>query len=1042
MRNIHSINATVLVCSLVFLCPVKTEGRMLFYASFDRGTDADYAVANPQGGRAANSAGRFELTSGRGDKWGRTLDASAGQKGRSLRYGAHDNINFAKGTVEFFARIDDFGGHWQEHRFFVAGDKSYGNVLALGLHPQGEYLILDWRFNERSGWLHVKSIIKLKQWHHYAMTWDVTEGAGKGALCVYIDGKRCTRATGLPRFDVAPRGFHVACGPKGAHTLIGQLDDLAVFDEVRYTGGFVPRSRPFAREAEEAREALQADIARAVEQARAKMSIERAGTDGPIVVNGGFEQWADGKPVGWELSEGHFAADAAMKVAGSQSLRMASDRMQKTRWLYTQTRQTVGLRPRTEYKLRFWAAKDGYGSVRASVRALKEGKPAGEAVVSYTTGWTSFFVWTPIEVSFRTGSSSAYELRLTQYGSPSAPVWLDQVAIDAVEEAAPRPTPTDLERGFQLFSQSVMLPFDERSAPGADAVIEAVRIMMGKGEYEPGLVAIRALRNLRDVNLRLAGGLAGPGGAELSKGNVMIRQFQSSLLPPARPRFAEASINLAWWVTVRTAADSPAGLYSGALQVVAAGEARAEIPLNVEVLDIALPEPDIAYTMYHAEVYFPSGGYLTAAMRKAYYRDMREHGMNTVTIYNNPDVDGRRVDLDHDYQYDPLHFDVEAVRKRNLKITAEDNQARFDFGLKDVMPLVRESGLCSSGQPIMWLVTKGGSYSFGGASEWATRAMLEEWLKRKWPTPLLYVHDEPSTRERIDAVKPVLERIRSWRLPIKTVTAGLDIEELGSLYDVWVQHGVSYETVQEAKARSAQLWTYNCNVPYTNAPYPRAFFGFVAFRTGVRGVAQWAYYDAKNWYMDADGTVHGSNALSRICPSPAGPVPTVAWEATREGIDDYRYALSFSRLLEQAEQKAEELAAGAAKLLSNEDRQKIEQREKQLDRKLDPKAPEADWKAADRKQAEGETMYLAARTLQRELDAGSRAFNKVIKTIPFDAMAPSGALPFADSIATYYPVLGLGDPQTVAERKRRLLISYLLRLKRALDQAPRAANER
>jgi len=38
--------------------------------------------------------------------------------------------------------------------------------------------------------------------------------------------------------------------------------------------------------------------------------------------------------------------------------------------------------------------------------------------------------------------------------------------------------------------------------------------------------------------------------------------------------------------------------------------------------------------------------------------------------------------------------------------------------------------------------------------------------------------------------------------------------------------------------------------------------------------------------------------------------------------------------------------------------------------------------------------------------------------------------------------LGLGDPQTVAERKRRLLISYLLRLKRALDQAPRAANER
>ena len=1042
MRSIHAINAPVLVCSLVFLCPVRAEGKMLLYASYDHDTNADFAVANPRGGKAASSAGRFGLAPGRGDQWGQALDASAGQKGRSLCYGTHDNINFTKGTIEFFARVDDFGGNWQEHRFFVAGDKSYGNILALGFHPQGEHLVLGWTFNEKSGWFHAKSVIKLKQWHHYAMTWDMSGAAGKGAVCVYIDGKRYAQATGVARFDVVPRGFHVACGPKGAHTLIGQLDDLAVFDEVRYTGDFTPRTRSLDREAEEAREAVEADIAKAVEQARAKMSAERASPDGPIVANGGFEQWVDGKPVGWELSEGHFAADAAMTVAGGHSLRMATDRMQKARWLNTGLRQEVTLQPHADYRLRFWAAKDGTGSVRAWVRALREGKPAGEPVLSYTTGWTSFFVWTPIEVSFRTGSSTAYELRITQYGSPTAPVWLDQVAIEKVGEQVARPTPTDLDRGFQLFSQSVMLPFDERSAPGAGAVIESVRVMMGKGEYEPGLVAIRALRNLRDVNLRLAGDLVGPGGAKLSKDEVVIRQFQNSLLPPARSRFAEVATNLAWWVTVKTAADSPAGLYTGALQVVAAGKVRAEIPLKVEVLDIALPEPDIAYTMYHAEVYFPSGGFLTEAMRRAYYRDMREHGMNTVTIYNNPDVDGRRVDFDHNYQHDPRHFDVEAARKRNLMVTAEDNQARFDFGLSDVMPLVRESGLCSSGQPIMWLVTKGGSYTFGGASETATRAMLEEWLKRKWPTPLLYVHDEPSNRERIDAVKPVLERIKSWQLPIKTVTAGLDIEELGSLYDVWVQHGASYETAQEAKAHNAELWTYNCNVPYTNAPYPRAFFGFVAFRTGVRGVAQWAYYDAKNWYMDADGTVHGSNNLSRVCLSPAGPVPTVAWEATREGIDDYRYALLCQRLLEQAEQKAEELAAGAAKLLSDEDTQKIEQRENLLDRKFDPKASEADWKAADSRQAEGETMYLAARTLRRELRAATRAYSKVLNTIPFDAMAPSGALPFGRSIATYYPVLGLGDPKTVAERKRLLLISYTLRLKRALEQTPRAANDR
>ena len=1018
----HLHRPAVVICSVLLLWScLPACGKMLFYASFDRGTEADFAVADPRGLRAGDSAGRFGLGSGRGDTWGKALDASAGQTGKSLRYGAHDNLDLTKGTVELFAKVDEFGGNWQEHRFFVVGDESFGNVLALGFHPQEQYLILSWKFNEKSGWFHVKSVIKLKQWHHYAMTWDMAGAGGKGTVGIYIDGKCYALATEVAPFAVAPRGFHLACGPKGAHTLIGQLDDLAVFGDVRYTENFTPRAHPLAGEVEKAEGAAKAAIAKGLEQVRAKMSA-KASPAGPIVANGGFEEWADGKPVGWELSEGYFAADAAMKVGGGHSFRMASDRMQEARWLNTGLRQEVKLQPNTEYRLRFWAAKDGTGDVRATVLPLAGGKPSGGAIMSYTTGWTSFFVWTPIEVSFRTGSASAYELGFRQYGYPAEPVWLDEVAIEKAGDQVALPTLADVERGFQLFSHSIMVPFDERSPPRADSLIETVRILMAKGEYEPGIVAIRALRNLRDVTLRPTGDLTGPGGARLPKGSVTIRQFQNSLLPPSRPRFAEADTNLAWWVTVKTAPDSPAGVYTGALQVAAAGKIQAELPLTVEVLDIALPEPDIAYTMYHAEAYFPDSAFLTEPMRRAYYRDMREHGMNTVTVYNSPDVDGRRVDLARNYKYPP-----------------DDSVKRFAFGLDRVIPMILESGLCASGQPIMWLVSKSGSYGFGSASEAATRAMLEAWLKRKWPTPLLYVHDEPSSRERIDAVKPVLERIRSWQLPIKTVTAGLDIEELGSLYDVWVQHGVSYETVQQAKAHDAELWTYNCQVPYTNAPFPRAFFGFVAFRTGVKGVAQWAYYDAKDWTMDADGTVHGSNTLSRICLSPAGPVPTVAWEATREGIDDYRYALFFSRLLRQAEQEAKDLEAKTAKLLSDESIKKIAQREVQLEKKHDPKAPGIDWEAADTQQAEGEKMVLAARGLRRELRTVSRAYDKVVKTIPFDAMAPSGALPFARSIATYYPVLGLGDPRTVAERKRRLLVSYMLRLKGTLEQTPRIA---
>ena len=987
-------------------------GNMLFYASFDHSLDADFTVADPRGKKARGATGLFPTATGRGTEWGRSLDAGVDQTGKSLMYTGRGTIDPNRGTIEFFARVDAFGTNWQEHRFFVFGDTSYGKVIALGLHPQEKYLIGTWKFNEKSGWFHARQIITPKKWHHYAMTWDMTPDKGKGEIAIYIDGKRYVHATGLSGFDALPGDFHVACGPKGVHPLLGQLDDLAIFNEVRYTEDFTPRTHPLTAEAANAAKNL---IAENIEQARAALAD---GSNAPIVTNGGFEKWADGKPVGWKLNEGHFAADTAMKVAGGHSLRMATDPMQKARWLNTRIRQSVTLKPHAEYTLRFWAAKDGTGSLRASLRAVSQGKPAGEALVNYSTGWTSFFVWTPIELSFRTGSSTTYELAINQYGNPPEPVWLDQVVIEKTGRRLAAPTPKDVERGFQLFSQSIMQPFDEQAAPAPDACVDAVRILLAKGEYEPGFIALRALRPLRDVDVR-AGDLSGPGGATLSSDRIVIRQLRHSLLPISHPRFAAKDTNLAWWVTVNARGKIPAGVYTGALHVMVAGNAQATIPFTVEVLNLTLPKADIAFTMYHAEAYFPDASFLTERLRRAYYRDMREHGMNTVTVYNTPDVDGRRIDFSKNYKYPP-----------------DDPLRRHEFGLDRIVPMILESGLCTADQPIMWLVSKGGEYGFGGAGEAVTRAMLEEWLTRKWPTPLLYVSDEPSTRERIDAVKPVLKRIQSWKLPVKTVTAGLDMDELGSLYDVWILHGATYEARQKAAEDDAELWTYNCNVPYTNAPFPRALFGFCAYRTGVRGVAQWAYYDAKNWTMDADGTVHGSNTLSRVCLSAEGPVPTVAWEATREGIDDYRYAKLFDHLLRRTEEAITSCRKESAVILSEEDRSKIEARELRREHKFDPKAPQEDWHAVDEKQRAGEQWLLAARTLEREFRAAHRARDKVLQTIPFDAMAPSGALPFARSMAHYYPVLGLGDPATAAERKRRLLISYMLRLQAALAHIP------
>ena len=608
-------------------------------------------------------------------------------------------------------------------------------------------------------------------------------------------------------------------------------------------------------------------------------------------------------------------------------------------------------------------------------------------------------------------------------------MWLDDLHLEMRGPADPVLSADERARGFYLFSRSVMETSRfEQNLPTRSERIDHLPLQMGRGEYEPAFLGLYAVQGLGDVDLRLSGDLVGPTGARLDAQAVTVRRVQQSLLPRTLPRDVERGGMLAWWVTVQTSRETVAGDYTGILHVTVDGQVVAEVPWQVGVMDVPLSAPRAAFLVYHHELYIPDP-FLTPALRRAYYRDMVAHGMNTVTIYNNADVDGRAVDFAHNTGY-----------------AADD--PRHAYGLDATMRMIRESGLCADGQPVLWLTSRFGEkgYSWGGTPEPALKAMLREWQQRKWPEPLFYATDEPGgTGPRAAAARELLTRIKSWGLPIRTTTAGLEPEALGKYFDVWIQGegGVSQKSVQLARQLDAEVWTYTCHGVHQNMPFPRALYGFWAARTGVKGVASWAYYDNRQWTADARGDVSGDPAtrLSQVCVSPNGPLPTIAWEAIREGVDDYRYLQFLQDLMGQAQRLVAQLTARGEKLLTMEDRLALDQQQRQRQQRvaeIEPLPELVRWEAETAAEKAGARAWLARQRIESALSLIQRSTDSMLAAIPFDALATRAGLAHGGHWSTYAPPLGPmiegANMRTIAEDQRRLVASHIVYLQHVLAE--------
>jgi hypothetical protein len=769
----------------------------------------------------------------------------------------------------------------------------------------------------------------------------------------------------------------------------------------------------------------------------ALMSSDRLHADDvhPHLPNAGFEQWQDGQPVGWTLKRGSVFVEDRHRIEGSRSLDLQVDRRDQNPeklpmrvWPYSEmVSDRFHLEPHSQYRLSAWLNLQR-GSVGDWQFTIKDSD--GVVVGEYHSGWATGHVWLQITTSVRTRAATEFRMIIGGRSGFGRQVLVDDIKVEKVGGSSAIAGQADQERGFSLFTRSVMESLDiQTRLPSPAEMIETLRIRLTRGEYEPALLGLYALQDMQGVDVVAAGDLAGPDGARIPQKDIVIRRLDAELLPLSRPRNVKANEMLAWWSTVKSEQTTPAGLYRGELQLTAAGEEIGRLPLEVEVLDVTLPAPDIAFWAYHHETYFDEH-FLTPELQKAYYRDMVEHGMNTVSVYNNADVDGSAdVDFAHN--------------------SSQKGNAQYKYGLDTIVPWILESGLCAAGQPLFYVPSRGdekGSkgYGWGGVPRDALQATLEGWQDRNWPELVLYCGDEPYSDT---GLVPRLKMVKSWFPSVRLTTAGIEPDVLGEHYDVWIQGEASIDrdVARQARDLNAELWAYNCTAPNTNMPFARAFYGFWAYRTGVKGVTEWAYYDLPGWTADAEGNSHGDpgSRHSRICVSPAGPIPTISWEAAREGIDDFRHAQLLRDMFPEADGLHEQLAEEAEQLLSEADRETIDERQGQQFYQIKPDAAVITWEPSSADEARGEQLYLLSREnglLTSEIEYARRALDVVMESIPFDAMVTRTGLNYhMPKWSRWAPPMGpqgTGEnPVTITEDKRRVLVSYIISLQDTMQQA-------
>ncbi|MGA2602789.1 MAG: hypothetical protein ABSG14_01040 [Verrucomicrobiia bacterium] len=348
-------------------------------------------------------------------------------------------------------------------------------------------------------------------------------------------------------------------------------------------------------------------------------------------------------------------------------------------------------------------------------------------------------------------------------------------------------------------------------------------------------------------------------------------------------------------LTVNVGKQAVPGVYHGEV---------AGIPVELNIWAFELPSSDqldMTYGWYYNEPrdlnyyfgHFPGKAAEIRTMRDREFRDMVEHGFNSVTAI--------RPVVRADGSLDNAQADEFLAAAGRAGLVGRHPVPVETLGI--ARRLSHVMGAAEFSKPFLPVYQR-------------SLAAFRDWTHRKSFPILAYVVDEPREQalnpwnRDFEDTKRYLDLHRAAGLRTMVTLAG--DSSFGKSYlpllgwvDVVSTHPTenSRRTLEATRSGKPQLWLYNAGMN-------RFTFGFLPWADGATGRWEWHY----EWWTQAYSPFArvDENAWSTGCgavlPSPDGPVTTVAYEEVRAGIDDYRYLFLLEKLIQEHSGKTAEEA--------------------------------------------------------------------------------------------------------------------------------------
>ncbi|MDD5706684.1 MAG: hypothetical protein PHR35_12235 [Kiritimatiellae bacterium] len=527
---------------------------------------------------------------------------------------------------------------------------------------------------------------------------------------------------------------------------------------------------------------------------------------------------------------------------------------------------------------------------------------------------------------FRTEDQTTVTLRLARrYGKGA--VHYDRVELiedDRVRigDVSPAPNPfpetTAFEQtnGYLVSAQPWLRSVYPTYYPARDEIGRVPVCRLAPGEYEPLTLSLTALRAMEGVRVSLAGDLKGPGEATLAATNISVGIVRTMtrwltnrepLTPGQRfertPTFiypnqafdVPARETSRLWLTAYAPEAQSPGLYEGALTIAPSNAPSSRVSFRIEVLPIELVRPEPTYLMYFSHIFLDESFRNEPFMHRA-LADMRAHGMNANFIY---------AELERQQPDGSWTIDLERPGDPN--------------SLPRQMERLKAAGMLGQNRPQTLISMEVARHGQLFNQEKLVQAVGDLCRQRGWPEMLWYLVDEPGTPQQFELARKLTEIVH--RVPGARTTTAVIPKELVDCYDVWVP-GIpgQMRELRELSALAAkgpkELWSYNCTWNGNNPINDRLYAGYFMWATGVRGNWQWCYTDTTASRIGAaagtsprltDKMDLGAIACLEdpwyavyVLPTREANIPTLGFEARREGIDDYRYLQTLSEAVAKA----------------------------------------------------------------------------------------------------------------------------------------------